>query len=79
MFIIRGFKEQGGFFCANQRRSCQDAGRPPGSRELGGELCLDRIDNDAAADRGSRRDRCAQSLNLDHGVAHRRPGIQDQV
>ena len=79
MFIVGRVKEFRGAFPAHHAGGGKDVRRRARGRKAKGNLSLDRIYQEYAADAGSGRDRLLESFHGDHRGSRRNPGIQEQV
>ena len=79
MLVVGRLKQLRSLLVAHQRRGRQHGGWLSSLREQRGHFHLDGIDEHAPTNGRTRTHRSLETRNLDHGVARRRPGIEDDV
>ena len=79
VLVVGGFEELGGFGGADDGSGGEDFGWLAGFGETVSDLGLDGIDEQTAADGAAGGDGRFETVDFDHGIAHGRAGIEDDV
>ena len=79
VFVIRGFKQLGGFCSTDNGSGGEDLGRLAGFGETICHFGLDGVHEEAAADGASGCHGCFEALDLDHGIANGCAGVEYDV
>ena len=79
MLVVGGFEKFGGALRAEHGGRAEHQRGLSCARQPLGDLCLDRVDDQAAADRRAWRDRRVEAVDRHHRVAHGRAGVEHEV
>ena len=79
MLVVGRFEQLGSLLIAHQRGRREHCRRLSGLGEQRGDLDLDGIDEHAPTNGGARAHGGFEARNLDHGVAHRSSGVENNV
>ncbi|MFM1945199.1 MAG: hypothetical protein RI897_4181 [Verrucomicrobiota bacterium] len=79
MFVVGGFEEFGSALGADDGCAAEDFWGLAGGGESAGDFCLDGIDEEASADRGSGGDWGIEVGDVDHGISRGCAGIESEA
>ena len=79
VFVVGGFEERRRFLRTDHGSGSQHRGRLAGASQPRGHFGLDGVDEQTAADGRARRNRRFQAIDLHHGIADGRAGVQDEI
>ena len=79
MLVVRGLEQLGGALVADDHAGAEDFRRTSGGGEARGDLGLDRVYDETAANGGAWCDGCIETFDLYHRIAHGRAGVEDEV